>query len=150
MEESEFERETRFVSAISGAGPQAGPRQVLRSWVDKRTGAARHQLYVTDTHREPWYFWVRANDDRANPLEFVSIARDVGECSAYGGCMLTEVFGATLPAATLARGRTSGVCVKFYARSGSDYIVCLTPEEITAHLDAIAARRSIGRRDAAR
>lgn len=152
VEDSNFEPRIRFIGidTMDRPGSLHGTyfRQwMLRSWLEKATDRVSHQLYYSELYNSNgWRYWHSANDERANSLRFVSIARDVNSCtgSRYGGgCSYTEIFGADVDDATLREARDKGrtYCVKFYARSGDETFACLSNQQIAAQLDAIDARR---------
>jgi hypothetical protein len=148
IEESQFEPTIRFVSAsirIEGASRFSGLRNrtwLLRSWLDRRSGAVTHQLYVSDIYRDhSWWFWTRANDDSARALRFVSIDREVISCAGGGGCSYSEVYGASLDDASLRASVSRGLSVKFYARNGEEHVVSIPADVLRAQFEAIDARR---------
>ena len=127
----------------SHARIQGGPLRhasgnyLLRSFVDKRTGAVQHQLYATTSYRGDWRFFERAAGEDMRELEFSAISRDVGSCPQYLGCSFTEAIGATLPDTVLRERWTTGYAVKFSARSGHTMVLPITREQIVEQMNAV-------------
>jgi len=111
----------------------------LRSFVDRWTGEAAHQLYVTDSYFGAERGWNAARDSTGTPLSFVAIGRDEISCEA--GCSYVEEFAAKLPESTL-RASPDGLAVTFSSRSGEEKTIAVPGERITAQLAAIDAKRS--------
>lgn len=103
----------------------------LRSFIDKKTAATRHQVYVGGLYRYDWY---AANDETATGLEFTPVG---GSRRRY-----LDDFGAIVPEDKLRSRRMYGYAVKFYAKSGTTLVIQLTPRQIGAQLDAVDALRS--------
>lgn len=106
-----------------------GYRYFLRSRVGKKSLETSHQLYASgvDAHS-----WRSANDEQANPLEFVRIG---------DGRRRSYAFAASIPEETLRARRLYGYSVKFYALDGETIVMRITPEQIGAQLDAVDAVR---------
>jgi hypothetical protein len=111
----------------------------LRSFLDRRTGAAAHQLYVSDSYFGPERDWNAARDRTGRPLPFVPLTRDEIACEA--GCSYVEEFAVTLPESELRAGRDS-FAVTFVARTGKEKTIVVSGDQITAQLAAIDARRN--------
>ncbi|KAA0683606.1 hypothetical protein [Roseomonas genomospecies 6] len=113
----------------------------LRSWVDRASGSASHQLYVVDYYEgSGWKFWSRVNGQGGDQLEFVSINREVGSCGRYTGCGHYETFGATIPDKVLRDHASTGYSVKFFAKNGEEKVVTITPQMISLQIEAIDKR----------
>ncbi|MBK3735694.1 hypothetical protein GAY29_21850 [Azospirillum brasilense] len=113
----------------------------LRSWVDRASGTASHQLYVVDYYEgSGWRFWSRVNGEGGDQLEFVSISREVGSCGRYTGCGHYETFGATIPDKVLRDRTATGYSVKFFAKNGEEKVVTITPQMISLQIEAIDKR----------
>ncbi len=125
--------------------PPSRSYYVLRSSVPRAGGAVTHQLYVLHSYRGDWEFWDRAarqdRGHRSDPLDFISIAREVGGCSG-GGCTYTEAFGVAIPDSLL-RANPAGYSVTFYARSGREATVTLERAQIGQQLGATDSLRAI-------
>jgi hypothetical protein len=134
VKDSDFEPSATLLGVQERNGKIAD-YHFLRSWVDKSTGVTRHQLYVTYRYGDDWRFYERANGEARRSLEFVSISRDVSSCSQYG-CSYAEHFGVDLDEDLLRERRDRGYAVKFYARSGHELIVTVSPAQIAAQLEA--------------
>ena len=111
----------------------------LRSFVDRRTGEAAHQLYVTDSYFGAERGWNAARDSSGVPLSFVAIGLDEISCEA--GCSYVEEFAAKLRESTL-RASPDGLAVTFSSRSGEEKTIAVPGERITAQLAAFDARRN--------
>ena len=111
----------------------------LRSFVDRRTGEAAHQLYVTDSYFGVERGWNAARDNTGAPLLFVAIGHDEISCEA--GCSYVEEFAAKLPESTL-RARPGGLTVTFSSRSDEEKTIAVPGKRITAQLAAFDARRN--------
>jgi len=68
---------------------------VLRSWLDRDTGEAHHQLYVSDSYAGPERNWDTSRDDAGAPLSFVSISHNQIGCERE--CAWVEDFAAAIP-----------------------------------------------------
>lgn len=111
----------------------------LRSFLDRRTGAATHQLYVSDSYFGTERGWNAARDSAGTPLPFVPVSRDEIVCEDR--CSYVEEFAATLPDGKM-RANPNGVAVTFAARSGDEKTVRISGEQIAAQLAAVDARRN--------
>jgi len=111
----------------------------LRSFLDRRTGAATHQLYVSDSYFGTERGWNAARDSAGTQLPFVPVSRD--EIACEDRCSYAEEFAATLPDGEM-RANPNGVTVTFAARSGAEKIVRISGEQIAAQLAAVDARRN--------
>ena len=110
---------------------------VLRSWLDRRTGRATTQLYVSDSYRGPERMWDAAYDPAGAALPFAVIDRERISCG--DGCSWTEDFAADLLERELAAA--GGLAVTFVARSGAKMTITVTPRQIRVQRAAIAAVR---------
>ena len=111
---------------------------VLRSWLDRRTGQATTQLYVSDSYRGPERIWNAAYDPAGAALPFIAIGRDRITCK--GDCSWTEEFAAEIPEREL-DAAARGLAVTFAARSGLRKTIAVTPRQIRLQRAAIAAVR---------
>jgi len=111
----------------------------LRSFLDRRTGAVTHQLYVSDSYFGTERGWNAARDSAGTQLPFVPVSRD--EIACEDRCSYAEEFAATLADGEM-RANPNGVTVTFAARSGAEKIVRISGEQIAAQLAAIDARRN--------
>jgi len=111
----------------------------LRSFLDRRTGAATHQLYVSDSYFGAERGWNAARDSSGKALPFVPVSRDEITCDSV--CSYVEEFAATLPESAL-RAVPDGLAVTFAALSGDEKTLRISGERITAQLAAVDARRN--------
>ena len=112
----------------------------LRSFVDRRTGEAAHQLYVTDSYFGAERGWNAARDSAGAQLPFIAISHDEITCDA--GCSYVEEFAAKLPDGTL-RANTDELAVTFSSRSGDEKTIVVPGARITAQLAAVDAKRKL-------
>lgn len=141
IQDDQFEKFATLVGVDSVAGSDYANyhRYLLRTYVDKETLSYLSHLYVKLNYRGDWHFFQNASSEDAISLEFESISRDVVDCSGRGNCILSETFAAWLEEDVLELGRGQGYSVKFRARSGSELVVRLSPEQIDAQLEAVSA-----------
>jgi len=117
----------------------------IRSWVNKDTGAVRHQLYVDLGYHYAWKFFQSATDDTATALNFVSIDRSVIDC--HSSCSYTETVGVDLNDATLRSRLSKGTeyRVKLSAKSGDSVVLPISVDMLAhqfAEVDKYAHRQS--------
>jgi hypothetical protein len=138
VEDSQFEQSATFLGSEAKWKNDPSSSYFLRSWVDKTSGAVKHQLYVGDYYNGSWIFWDRVNSQDAQPLEFVPITRRVVGCYSTIGCYYEETFGVSIPDAML-KAHQDGFMVKFYAKTGNELILPVTSQQIRQQLKAIDA-----------
>lgn len=109
----------------------------IRSWVNRNTTLASHQLYVdidyVDVLRR--YAWAASDDAQDLEVENLAIDRITRHCS--GSCAWFETVGIDLPESLLTDKAATGFQIKLSARSGDAMILDITPAQIRAQLDAI-------------
>lgn len=111
----------------------------LRSWLDTRTGAAAHQLYVEDSYFGAERNWNAARDSAGDELRFIPISKNEIACGS--GCSYAEEFAAALPEALL-RASPQGLAVRFTARAGAEQTILVPGELIQKQLAAVDAARA--------
>jgi hypothetical protein len=111
----------------------------LRSFLDRRTGEATHQLYVSDSYSGAERGWNAARDSKGAQLPFVPVSRDEITCDT--GCSYVEEFAATLPESEL-QASPEALAITFVAPSGDEKTILISGERIAAQLAAVDARRS--------
>lgn len=109
---------------------------LLRSWIDTRSGQTVHQLYVEDSYFGTKREWNAAHAAAGTELHFVPIS--LNEISCDNGCSYAEEFGADLPEALL-RASPQGLTVAFTAKSGAKLTIAVPGELIEKQLAATAA-----------
>lgn len=112
----------------------------LRSFIDRQSGDARHQLYVAasyDRERD----WDAAHDAAGQPLTFIPISRYEIACDGPGKCSYAEEFAATIPEGEL-RGNPRGLAVSFVDRAGDAETIDVSGEQIAAQLAAVQTHKS--------
>jgi hypothetical protein len=120
---------------------------LLRSWIDTRTGETAHQLYVEDSYLGAERDWEAARIQGGAALRFIPISKNKITCD--NGCSYAEEFAATLPEALLRRS-PRGLAVSFAAHSGAEQTILVPGELIARQLAAVdAARASLPRATAA-
>jgi hypothetical protein len=114
---------------------------LLRSWLDTRTGEVANQLYVEDSYSGPHRDWDAAQDASGQPLRFIPISNS--EITCESGCSYAEEFAAALPDSLL-RASTNGLQVTFVAKSGAHTVIQIPGSQIVAQLAAVdSARRGL-------
>ena len=111
----------------------------LRSFLDRRTGEATHQLYVSDSYFGAERGWNAARDSNGTQLPFVPVSRD--ELACDDRCSYVEEFAATLPGKEL-RANAEGLAITFVAPSGDEKKFLISGDWIAAQLAAVDARRN--------
>lgn len=114
---------------------------LLRSWLDTRTGEVANQLYVEDSYSGPQRNWNAAQDASGQPLRFIPISNQ--EITCESGCSYAEEFAAALPEPLL-RASTNGLVVTFTAKSGARTVIQIPGAQVAAQLAAIdSAKRGL-------
>jgi hypothetical protein len=111
----------------------------LRSFLDRRTGEATHQLYVSDSYFGAERGWNAARDSTGAQLPFVPVSRD--EIACEDRCSYVEEFAATLSDSKM-RGSPDGLAVTFVSRAGNEKTIIVTGDRIAAQFAAVDARRN--------
>jgi hypothetical protein len=105
----------------------------LRSWIEKDSGARYHQLYIHhkygDTTERNFY---RASLEGGKDIEFTKYSTAILDCLDYR-CTYQEDFAVKLDERFLME-HSRGFGVKFYARSGHEVIVHVSPRQIQKQL----------------
>lgn len=107
---------------------------LLRSWLDTRTGEVANQLYVEDSYAGAHRDWSAARDASGQPLRFIPISNS--EITCEGGCSYAEEFAAALPEPLL-RASTGGLMVTFVAKSGANTVIQVPGSQVAAQLAAV-------------
>lgn len=111
----------------------------LRSWLDTRSGAQAHQLYVEDSYFGKERNWNAAQLVGGAKLRFIAISKNEITCS--GGCSYAEEFAADLPEA-LMRSNPQGLAVRFTAQSGADMTIVVPGDLVVKQFAAVDAARA--------
>jgi len=112
---------------------------LLRSFIDTRSGTVTHQLYVQDSYGGRTRNWNAARLATGQSLRFVPIT--VSEVTCENGCSYAEEFAASLPDALL-RSSPQGLGVVFTSRSGNEKTIAVPGELIAMQLAAVDGARS--------
>lgn len=139
VQTDQFSPAVTFVGPPAFVNPFGGITRnwMLRSFLVKKTGERRHQVYVTFTYSSPWKFFVMAADDTARALPVERIGSDVGGCSSVG-CIETETLVITVDEGSLVSRAVTGYPIKISARSGDAVILAISPQQIKLQLRAMA------------
>jgi hypothetical protein len=111
----------------------------LRSFVDRQTGAAAHQLYVAASY-DALRDWDAAHDGVGQALELVPVSRYKIACDSRGECSYAEEFAAILPENEL-RANTGGFSVSFTDRAGDAQKITVSGGQAEAQLAAVARQQ---------
>lgn len=147
VEDSEFERNVKFLGIESRVGNETGNPYAedtvrLRSWINKEGGTTTHQVYYTDYYQDDWRHYTRASNGNAENLRFVSIDRDVISCAGGRPCLLSETMGASISDDFL-RQNADGFRMQFQSRSGRNQTIRITGRMIEKQLEAIERWRRL-------
>lgn len=112
---------------------------LLRSFIDTRTGEVAHQLYVQDSYGGPTRHWNAARLASGQTLRFLPIT--VSEVTCENGCSYAEEFAAALPEPLL-RSSPQGLAVVFTSRSGNEKTIAVPPDLIAQQLAAVDGARA--------
>jgi hypothetical protein len=107
----------------------------LRSFVDKKTHAVSHRLYVDIHYDNEYQYFNSAADDTARDLAVLAI--DHSNACPRTTCTHYETVGIAIDDATLRARAGHGIQVKLSARRGSSFVMTLSPEQIGLQLAAI-------------
>ena len=111
---------------------------LLRSFIDTRTGQATHQLYVQDSYGGATRHWNAARLATGQGLRFIPIT--VSEVTCENGCSYAEEFAAALPEPLL-RSSPQGFAVVFTSQSGNEKTVAVPGDLIAMQLAALDQAR---------
>jgi|GEM_PF-2518990 len=142
VQDDQFSHDATIVGTKLFENPFGGifKEWFLRSFVDKKTGAVTHQLYVNTHYLGEWHFYDSAADDTATSLRFIPIGREVGDC--HGLCDFDETFGLMLDDDVLRNRASTGFKVKVSAKDGSAFILTIPPGQIQPQLAAVDGYRA--------
>lgn len=114
----------------------------LRSWLDRRTGAATHQLYVSESYVGRRRHWASARDAEGDPLPVAAIGSHKIACDP--ACSYSDDAAASLSDALLRKSR-GGLAVTFTAEGGRQKMIVVPAAAVQAELAAVEAwRRRLG------
>jgi hypothetical protein len=111
----------------------------LRSFLDRRTGEATHQLYVSDSYFGAERGWNAARDSTGAQLPFVPVSRN--EIACEDRCSYVEEFAATLSDSKM-RASRDGLAVTFVSGAGNEKTIIVPGDRIAAQFAAVDARRN--------
>jgi hypothetical protein len=112
---------------------------LLRSFIDTRTGAVAHQLYVQDSYGGATRHWNTARLATGQTLRFIPIT--TSEVTCENGCSYAEEFAAALPEPLL-RSSRQGFAVVFASRLGNEKTVAIPADLIATQLAAVDGARA--------
>ncbi|HEV2335221.1 MAG TPA: hypothetical protein VGS13_06980 [Stellaceae bacterium] len=141
------EQDGKFIALVGPRRPHAEPFlgvadtnfDLLRSWIDTRSGETAHQLYVEDSYFGAERNWEAARIQGGPSLRFIPISKNKISCD--NGCSYAEEFAATLPE-TLLRASPRGLAVSFTAQSGGEQTILVPGDVIARQLAAVDAARA--------
>jgi hypothetical protein len=110
----------------------------LRSWLDKKTGAVAHQLYVSESYVGARRTWLGARDGQGDALPVVAISSHEIACDP--GCFYTDDFAASLSDALL-RKSLGGLAVTLTAKGGTEKTIAVPAAIVKAELATVDAWR---------
>ena len=112
---------------------------LLRSFIDTRTGAVAHQLYLQDSYLGAERVWNAARLATGQTLRFMPISKSEVLCEK--DCSFAEEFAAALPEPLL-RANPQGLAVVFTARAGNEKTIAVPGDLVAKQLAAVAAARA--------
>ena len=141
VEDDQGKSRIRFIGEKARYGRGTGV-YLLRSWLERKSGALSHQVYVTDRYlSESARHWMRATDSDGKRLKFTLIDNKVENCGP-DGCPRMEAFGAAIEDAGLRAAAKRGYTIEFGAQDGTKASVTVTPDQIRDQLAAIDRKRA--------
>ena len=112
---------------------------LLRSFIDTRTGQTTHQLYVQESYGGAQRNWNTARLATGQSLRFLPINN--AEITCDNGCSYAEEFAAALPEPLL-RSSPQGFAVVFTSRSGNEKTISVPADLIAMQLVAVDGARA--------
>jgi hypothetical protein len=114
----------------------------LRSWLDRRTGAITHQLYVSESYFGPRRHWASARDQVGDPLPVAAIGSHEIACNP--ACSYSDDVAASLSDALLQKSR-GGLAVTFIGEGGRQKTIVVPAALVEVELATVEAwRRRLG------
>src|SRR5262249_46784508 len=104
-------------------GVESTNYDLLRSFIDARTGQVPHQLYVQDSYGGAMRNWEAARLATGQSLRFIPI--NSAEITCDNGCSHAEEFAAALPEPLL-RSSPQGFAVVFTSRSRNEKTITVS------------------------
>lgn len=140
IEDDEFSPQATVLGVSLADRPFGGIYRTwfLRSFVDKRSHAVTHQLYVELSYDGDRMIFNRAADDTATPLPVLRIDRSTLYCDRQiDFCTRAETIAVEVSDAELRARAASGFRIKISAHSGDALILAITPQMIDLQLAAV-------------
>lgn len=97
------------------------------------------QIYGVYRYYGEWAFLDRATDINGNKMRFVSISREVVNCSRLSGCLFAEHFALNISTDYLLNSQKNGISFRAYGKAGQKEFR-LSPAYITAFINEIERR----------
>jgi len=110
----------------------------LRSFVDKKTGLAANQVYVTVSYVGGWRFYRTASFEGGAQRAVLAIDRNVDFCNG-GICAYTETLGIQLSDEEL-QAAARGMKIRLNAKSGHESMIELPANYVAGFLAALPGR----------
>lgn len=136
IDDDKFSTSVRILGYSLYENPLSGDfkQWFLRSFIDKKTKAISHQIYLTIGYIDNSRYYKNATDENANILKTIHISSDVGSCS--GGCSIHEVVGIEIPDQYLRDHAATGFDVKISAQTGDSLVFHVSTTQINLQLNA--------------
>jgi hypothetical protein len=136
VDDDQFSKDVSIVGAELYENPFGGTFRswALRSWVDKKTGATAHQIYVVIRGQDGFAGYFYAADDTAEELEVTRIGLIDPK---------VETVGIGVGDAVLRARAATGYAVKLKAKNGDALIISVSPEQIRLQLAEVDQRRPL-------
>ena len=138
IENDKFSREITIKGSVDYKNPFGGTFRswFIRSFYNKQTHIASHQLYVDISYFGSWAFYEYADDEDAKSLKLTSISKNLENCS--GLCSFSETVIVDLDEATLMSKMKNGYEIKLSAKDGDSFVLKVSSEQIRAQMLAIS------------
>jgi hypothetical protein len=137
IQNDKFSQAITINGSVLSVNPFAGISRswFIRSFYDKESHVAAHQLYVKISYLGDWNFFNFADDENARSLKVNNIGSRINDCT--GMCDFDETVGVDLDESTLRAKAQAGYEIKLSAKSGESFVLKISSEQIRAQLLAI-------------
>jgi hypothetical protein len=130
----DFKKQTSYQGINASDSTYSDNQIFLRSWKDDASTTASYQIYVETTYSGEWVFYNSAYDSNGKKLDFVSVARDVDDCTSYG-CFYHEHLALNVDRNYLEANQETGVKFKISGKlQNGDKVLFLPPAFIKGFL----------------
>jgi len=133
----------KFNAAIGLSGPVQrieGKQWNLVTSVGRTTHLTNTTLWFYESYTsDQWKYWYRAADENAKELNLRKIDRNVLLCEGGGAaCTYSESLSLDLEDKILQNAAARGFSIKFYSKTGDEYVLSIPAAVAAAQLDAIS------------